>query len=225
MQRNEWATSGWRDLLRTGLSEDCWQWDWTTLGSLKRGGSSVRAIVVAKSEGIWAAQDLTAMMDVFSTETQALQGIQQGWGPLDGKHVVKFAVLLGAQPSIHEDVLPVCPNQQTSEAERDAIQIIGGATLLPQDFRDDPEHGPAIQVLAPAFHKYLVACPPRVASPHFRHMRQRVTLAPLQTDRGVVGTMITLEDVTERLDRERTIAAMLQHPMGEGRRHTDAALA
>ena len=86
------------------------------------------------------------------------------------------------------------------------------------------ERGSA-RVLAPAFHKYLIACPPRVVSQHFRHMRQRVTLAPLQTDHGVVGTIITLEEVTERLDRERTIAAMLQHPLGEGQRHTDAALA
>ena len=35
-------------------------------------------------------------------------------------------------------------------------------------------------------------------------MQQRVTVAPLMADAGVVGVMITLEDVTERLDRERS---------------------
>jgi HEAT repeat protein len=83
----------------------------------------------------------------------------------------------------------------------------------------------AARVLAPAFHKHLIACPPRVPSAHFQHMRQRVTLAPLPTDSGVVGVMITLEDVTERLDRERTAAAMLSQTAGEGRLHTEAALA
>ncbi len=88
------------------------------------------------------------------------------------------------------------------------------------------ERGSA-RVLAPAFHQYLVACPPRMPSAHFTHMRQHVTLAPLVTEAGVVGVMITIEDVTERLDHERTAAAMLQRPDGDGRAHAfaDAALA
>jgi HEAT repeat protein len=85
------------------------------------------------------------------------------------------------------------------------------------------ERGTA-RVLAPAFHKYLIACPPRVPSSHFVQMQQRVTVAPLNADAGAVGVMITLEDVTERLDRERTIAAMIQHRPGETH-HTEAALA
>ena len=65
------------------------------------------------------------------------------------------------------------------------------------------------RVLAPAFHRYLIECPPRTRSAHFDHMQQRVTIAPLMNDATAVGLIITLEDVTARLDRERSLAAML----------------
>src|SRR5688572_13389284 len=64
-------------------------------------------------------------------------------------------------------------------------------------FAEVLERGTA-RVLAPAFHKYLIECPTRVPSGHFDHMQQRVTVAPLTSDAGTVGVMITLEDVTER---------------------------
>jgi HEAT repeat protein len=67
------------------------------------------------------------------------------------------------------------------------------------------------RVLAPAFHKYLIKAAPLAKSEHFEHMQQRVTVAPLMGNAVVVGLMITIEDVTERLDRERTFAT-LQHP-------------
>lgn len=66
------------------------------------------------------------------------------------------------------------------------------------------------RVLAPAFHKYLLEVAPLARSEHFEHMQQRVTIAPLLAGATVVGVMITLEDVTERLDRERTFAALHQ---------------
>ena len=64
------------------------------------------------------------------------------------------------------------------------------------------------RVLAPAFHHYLIKCPPRGKSEHFDCMQQRVTIAPLMAGASAAGLMITLEDVTERLDRERSFAAM-----------------
>jgi hypothetical protein len=65
-------------------------------------------------------------------------------------------------------------------------------------------------VLAPAFHKYLIACPPRTPSRHFTRMRQLVTLGPLLEDERIVGVMATIEDVTARLDAERTLAEELR---------------
>jgi HEAT repeat protein len=69
-----------------------------------------------------------------------------------------------------------------------------------------------VQVLAPAFHHYLVPCPPAAPSPHFDRMQQRVTLGALREDSRIVGVMATIEDVTARLDAEREIAAALRSP-------------
>ena len=67
-----------------------------------------------------------------------------------------------------------------------------------------------VQVLAPAFHHYLIPCAPREPSPHFDRMQQRVTLGPLTEGDRVTGVMATIEDVTARLDRERELAAGLR---------------
>lgn len=48
----------WDVALSQGLSEDRWVWDWTTLGTLFRGSQKIRAKIIAKSEGVWAAQGL-----------------------------------------------------------------------------------------------------------------------------------------------------------------------
>ncbi|MBY0494204.1 MAG: HEAT repeat domain-containing protein [Cyanobacteria bacterium] len=78
-----------------------------------------------------------------------------------------------------------------------------------RDLLSDVIASGSARVLAPAFHRYLIRCPPRTRSDHFDHMQQRVTIAPLVTESEVVGLMITLEDVTGRLDRERSVAAIL----------------
>jgi len=62
-----------------------------------------------------------------------------------------------------------------------------------------------VEVLAPAFHRYLIACPPQTPSPHFKEMRQRVMIAPLEHDGEIAGLIVTIEDVTPRLDREREL--------------------
>ena len=74
------------------------------------------------------------------------------------------------------------------------------------------------QVLAPAFHHYLIPCPPRTPSPHFERMQQLVTLGALREGDRVVGVMATIEDVTARLDAERALAADLQSDDPEARR-------
>ena len=66
------------------------------------------------------------------------------------------------------------------------------------------------QVLAPAFHHYLIPCVPRTPSPNFERMQQLVTLGALREGDRVVGVMATIEDVTPRLDAERALAADLQ---------------
>ena len=66
------------------------------------------------------------------------------------------------------------------------------------------------RVLAPAFHKYFLLCPPRTLSPHFREMQQSTTIAPLRDGEQIVGLIVTLEDVTARLDQDRALAGRVE---------------
>lgn len=68
----------------------------------------------------------------------------------------------------------------------------------------------AARVLAPALHGHLIACPPASASSHFDRMQQRIVVGALQDDGKTIGVVVTIEDVTERLDRERELANQLR---------------
>lgn len=68
----------------------------------------------------------------------------------------------------------------------------------------------AVEVLAPAFHRYLIPCAPRSPSNHFSRMQQHVTISPLRTRDEVAGAVVTVQDVTERLERERELATQLR---------------
>jgi HEAT repeat protein len=67
-----------------------------------------------------------------------------------------------------------------------------------------------VEILAPAFHRYLIACPSS-ASGTFDRMQQRVTIGPLREDGRIVGAMVAIEDVTARVEHERQLAAQLSH--------------
>jgi HEAT repeat protein len=67
-----------------------------------------------------------------------------------------------------------------------------------------------VEVLAPAFHHYLIPCDPVTPARHFDKMQQRVTIAPLRDDnQSIAGLIVTVEDVTARLEHERELAARL----------------
>lgn len=68
-----------------------------------------------------------------------------------------------------------------------------------------------VEVLAPAFHHYLIACAPLTPSKRFDKMQQRVNIAPLRENERIAGLIVTVEDVTARLDRERDLAEHLAH--------------
>jgi len=75
-------------------------------------------------------------------------------------------------------------------------------------FQESLKEG-VVEVLAPAFHHYLIPCAPIKTSKHFEKMQQRVTIAPLRDGDAIAGLIITVEDVTDRLERERELAARL----------------
>ncbi|MBW4494947.1 MAG: HEAT repeat domain-containing protein [Oscillatoria princeps RMCB-10] len=66
-----------------------------------------------------------------------------------------------------------------------------------------------VETLAPAFHHYLIPCPPLAPSKYFDRMQQRVTIAPLRENDRIAGTVVTIEDVTARKDKERDLAEQL----------------
>jgi hypothetical protein len=82
-----------------------------------------------------------------------------------------------------------------------------------------------VELLAPAFHHFLIPCPPLEPSPRFEKMQQRVTIAPLREDGRTVGTMVTIVDVTSRLDRDLDLADQLSSPDEKVRVRAAMALA
>lgn len=79
-------------------------------------------------------------------------------------------------------------------------------------FRRVLEEG-TVEVLAPAFHRFLISCKPKFASENFAEMRQRVTVAPLKEKETIIsGLIVTIEDVTERVEREMELSAGLKSP-------------
>jgi HEAT repeat protein len=68
----------------------------------------------------------------------------------------------------------------------------------------------ASEVLAPAFHGYLVPCAPLEPAAHFARMQQHVTLSPLYAGEGVAGITIAIRDVTGRREGERVLAERLR---------------
>jgi HEAT repeat protein len=91
------------------------------------------------------------------------------------------------------------------------------------DILREPLETGACRVLAPALHRYLIECPPPAGS-RFDRMRQRVVIGPLRDDDRTVGLAITIEDVTDRLEREQALASDLQHTNPAARLRAIAAL-
>lgn len=83
----------------------------------------------------------------------------------------------------------------------------------------------AIEQLEPASCPYLIACKPFKPSPYFEQMQQRVTIAPLRDNGRIVGTVVTIEDITAQLDLSRELAEQLASPDERTRLRAAQALA
>ena len=81
---------------------------------------------------------------------------------------------------------------------------------VPFDLIREPLVSGSAQVLAPALHKYLIPCPPLRPSVEFEFMQQRVVVGALRDDSKAVGLVMSIEDVTERLEHERRLARQLR---------------
>ena len=78
------------------------------------------------------------------------------------------------------------------------------------DLIREPLVSGSAQVLAPAIHRYLIPCRPIETSEEFDHMQQRVVVGALRDEHQVVGLVMSIEDVTGRLERERQLSRQLR---------------
>lgn len=72
--------------------------------------------------------------------------------------------------------------------------------------------GGGVEVLATAFHQYLLPVPPRSPRSSFDRMRQFVTLAPRSDGGRTIGVIVTIEDVTDRFEQDQAEAADATNP-------------
>ena len=78
------------------------------------------------------------------------------------------------------------------------------------------------EVLATAIHHYFFPCPPSAPSTMFDRMQQHVTIGPLRDEDRIAGVIVTIEDVTARIEREHLLATRLRQ-QGDARSSADAA--
>lgn len=73
------------------------------------------------------------------------------------------------------------------------------------------QHG-IIETLPQKIYPYLFECPPIIPSNHFQKMQQQVTIAPLKQKGEIIGTIVTIEDITADLEQSLNLAAQLESP-------------
>ena len=101
--------------------------------------------------------------------------------------------------------------QATARPLLDVIPELSDRPSIIARFRQALSEG-TVELLASAFHKYLIRCEPAFDSKHFSEMRQQVTIAPLRDGDVVCGLIVTIEDVTRRMENELDLAAALRDP-------------
>jgi HEAT repeat protein len=80
-----------------------------------------------------------------------------------------------------------------------------------EHFQHVLQHG-IIDTLPQKIYPYLFECALQMPSRNFQKMQQRVTIAPLKTIGEIVGTIVTIEDITAELEQSLNIAEQLESP-------------
>lgn len=84
------AIAKWRPLLETGLREDHWNLDWTARALPSRTKLS-QAVIVAKGQGVWAAEGLIHAARAIFPELELTSSLQNGESTRVGQHVLALA--------------------------------------------------------------------------------------------------------------------------------------
>jgi nicotinate-nucleotide pyrophosphorylase (carboxylating) len=97
-------------LLKLGLEDDGWPWDWTTQGSVKDPSKKVKAQIMAKAPGIWAGAKFV----------QAVESLARDIANEAGSHSIDFFVA----KSLVKDGTSVKPGQRVCEWSGNAGLIL-----------------------------------------------------------------------------------------------------
>jgi HEAT repeat protein len=103
---------------------------------------------------------------------------------------IASATGIATEQALNRPLIEVLPDISTS-----------GLAII-EDVRS---HG-TVQVMATALHHYLFACPPLESSVPGQRMQQHVTIGPLRDETRITGIVVTVEDVTARVESERRVA-------------------
>lgn len=99
---------------------------------------------------------------------------------------------LTASEAMNRPLVEIIPDLETRGLDKHFLRVL--------------KHG-VIETLAPALHHYLIPCDSPIPSQYFDRMQQRVTIVPLREGEKIVGTLVTVEDVTARLIEEKQMSA------------------
>jgi PAS domain S-box-containing protein len=66
-----------------------------------------------------------------------------------------------------------------------------------------------IKVLEGEFNHCLISVPPQIESKYFERMQQKVTISPLWEQGNIMGTIVTIEDITAQLEEQMDIQEQL----------------
>jgi nicotinate-nucleotide pyrophosphorylase (carboxylating) len=91
LQQHSTCVSSFEAALRRGLEEDGWEWDWTTLGTLRAPDQKVRAKIVAKSQGVWAGAALVEALMRVEPKIRAKALVANGAKLKPGVTVVEWS--------------------------------------------------------------------------------------------------------------------------------------
>ncbi len=114
-----------------------------------------------------------------------------------------------------EEMTGISADSARNKRLDDIVPGLSSRALI--DLIREPLISGAPQVLAPALHKFLIPCALVSASEEFEQMQQRVVVGALRDDQRAVGLVISIEDVTDRLEHERRLARELRNATPEVR--------
>jgi HEAT repeat protein len=121
-------------------------------------------------------------LGVFTTDDRLVVRTWDGW----------IAAATGIEPrrALNRRVTEVLPDISTT-----------GLAII-----EDVLSRGTVEVMATALHHYLFPCKPLDPASSLERMQQHVTIGPLRDETGIVGVVVTIEDVTARVEEERRIA-------------------